>query len=182
MRRLTIPALVAVFLTIVSIPRADAEAQVRPIDRQSRIYLQHGARYSVTFHALLDAIDASDVLVYVETPLTTSSRPSGRTNFVAHTGLLRVLKVTLEVGPDWQTAVTLLGHELQHVAEVVEAPAVVDASSYERLFRAIGFRSPCSGLSRACFETPAAERAGARVLRDLIRPEPRADALVAQAR
>ena len=138
---------------------------MRPIDRLSRIYLQHGARYSVTFHARLDVIDASDVLVYVETPLTTSSRPSARTNFVAHTGLLRVLKVTLEVGPDRQTAVTLLGHELQHVAEVVDAPAVVDASSYGRLFRAIGFRSPCPGLLRACFETPAAERAGAGAAR-----------------
>jgi hypothetical protein len=181
MRRLAVPALVAMFLTMVSPSRADADPRVRPIDRQSGIYLQHGARYSVTFHALLDLIDASDVLVYVETPLTTSFKPSARTNFVAHTGLLRVLKVTLEVGTDRQTAVRLLGHELQHVAEVVGAPAVVDASSYGRLFRAIGFRSSCPGLLRVCFETPAAERAGAQVLRDLVRPEPRADAIVARA-
>ena len=117
----------------------------------------------------------------METPLTTSFRPSARTNFVAPTGLLRVLKVTLEVGADRQTAVTLVGHELQHVAEVVDAPAVVDAGSYGRLFRAIGFRSPCPGLLRVCFEMPAAERAGAQVLRDLVRHEPRADAIVAQS-
>jgi hypothetical protein len=152
---------------------------VRPLDASSRAFLEEGLRHSVTFRALVQAIDASDVLVLVQTLTRATARPSAGTTFVSHTGRNRVLSISLLVGQDWPVAVVLLGHELQHVVEVVHSPEVVDLRGYGRLFRAIGSRSPCPTRATACFETDAAVAVGQHVGRDLSRRMPSADGVVA---
>jgi hypothetical protein len=58
----------------------------------------------------------------------------------------------------------LLGHELQHAAEIAAEPAVLDDRSLSALYRRIGFRSgPATGDH---FDSDAAIDAGDRVTRE----------------
>jgi hypothetical protein len=185
MRRLSTLWRAIVVAVAVTAPSAHAQvpasrpSSVRALDPASRIFLQEGMRGSVTFRALVEAIDASDVVVYVETTTRSLTVQSAGTVFVAHTGLQRVLRTTLRVGPLWTVAVSLLGHELAHVVEVVGAPTVVDRESFGMLFRTIGVRSWCPGLATACFETAAADVAGQHVHRELSRRNVAVDAVIA---
>jgi hypothetical protein len=156
-------------------------AHVRALDPLSRGLIQEGVHRSITFRTLVEAIDASDVIVHLETDFRSVAASSAGTSFVAHTGVQRVLRITLRLGSQRTVAVALLGHELQHVVEVARAPEVVSLEGFGRLFRAIGLRSMCPGREIACFETRAAEAAYRHVLLDLSRPKPGADTVVALA-
>ena len=158
-----------------------ARTNVRPLDASSRAFLALGKQQSVTFRALVEVLEVSDLLVYIETTLTPVGEPVASTLFVSHTGVNRVLKVQLVAAWSWN-AVVLLGHELQHAVEVARAPAVVDQESYKNLFRSIGMRSRCHGMARACFETVAAEEAASHVRRELTQPLPRRREVVALQR
>jgi hypothetical protein len=174
----------AVHSTPSLVPPASPQAartNVRALDASSRAFLALGTQQSVTFRSLVELLDASDLLVYVETQLTAVGAPEASTLFVSHTGVNRVLKVRLTVGWSW-VAVALLGHELQHAVEVARAPGVVDEESYLNLFESIGTPSRCHGIATACFETVAAEETAAHVRRELTQPLPRRREVVALQR
>jgi hypothetical protein len=153
--------------------------QVRALDERSRGFLEAGLRGSVTFRALVETIDASNVLVHVETATQSTQLPAAGVGDKRGAGRHRVLRIRLVVGWDSVSAVALLGHELRHTVEVAQAPDVVDLASFGRLFQAIGARSRCPALELACFETRAADAAGRLVLREMGRRRPSPDDVIA---
>ena len=129
--------------------------RVRGADQRARSLLQEGASRSGTFRGLLEALDRSDVIVYLETgPL---DRP-GALLFVSSGGarFLRIL-VRASGRPD-DEVIAWIGHELQHAVEISATPDVKDDNGVLRLFRRIGF------TSRSTCETKEAERVWRRVL------------------
>lgn len=143
--------------------RVDDPLLVAAVDR--------GARGSATFKALLDRLEASDLIVYMMRTPANGLSPRGRTQFVVRAGSRRFVRVTIRTDHAARSIVALVGHELQHVAELAEEPRVVDANSYLELYRRIGYAS-CEGIC-PCFDTQAAVDAGYAVLSELGRGRPR---------
>ena len=78
------------------------------------------------------------------------------------------------------TLIGLLGHELQHAAEIAGEPSVVDHESLAACYRRIGFSSPAGGRNR--FESTAAIEAGRRVTRDAMLHASDVDAAILRAK
>ncbi len=139
--------------------------------------VERGARESATFRALLDRLEDSDLIVYMMRAPANGLRSRGRTQFVVRAGSRRFVRVTIRTDQVTRSIVALVGHELQHVAELAGEPHVVDADSYHDLYRRIGYSS-CDGIC-PCFDTQAAVDTGYAVLSELGRGRPRVAAVIA---
>ncbi len=134
-------------------PRA---ARVRGADQRARSLLQEGASRSGTFRALLEALDRSDVIVYVQT--LSLDRP-GALLFVSASSGVRFLRILVRAcGRPDDEMIAWLGHELQHAVEIAAAPEVRDDNGVLRLFHRIGL------TSRSTCETKEAEQVWRAVL------------------
>jgi len=118
------------------------------------VLIDGGLSGSATFH-LVDTLNASDVVVYVEPKLTrqawaaiwpTTSWLKGDT--VISTSPIETQGAKRRLG-------SLLAHELQHVVEVAQAPEARDAESLDRMFIRLAVKFGCDGTT--CTETQAAK-------------------------
>ena len=139
---------------------------VRAIDSDLRFLLSFGYEQSPTFRALVDVLDASDVIVYVERDDRQRRGVAGSMRFVTHAGGHRYVRITLYGGRVTRNTAALLGHELRHAVEVAAARWVVDQDTCAVLYRGIGHYSSCRG-SEECFDTAGAVETGYQVLREL---------------
>ena len=112
-------------------------------------------RASATLRALVDAIESSDGIVYLEN----GRCRSGRLNSCLRLGPVRpggrYLRITVDLRLPRATVAGLLAHELQHAIEVLSRADVVDDQSFARLFREIGIQCDAAGLGD-CWETTRA--------------------------
>jgi len=134
---------------------------VRAESTYIRVVLAEGVQYSPTFSTLVERIDASNVIVHVECARLNSLALQGRTLFVAATREVRYVRVQINCPLATRELTAIVGHELQHAAEIAAAPEVVDERSFGRLLQRIGF-SKC-WCAEEQYETTAAIDAGARV-------------------
>ena len=141
---------------------ADALVHVRPATPAARELIDEAARNSPTVRALIDQVDRTDVIVYVQ--LTASSQvASAATTFVATTQGRRYLRVLIHAGvPAWNRA-QLLAHEMQHVLEIAAEPGVTSNDGIRSLYDRIGHSS---GKDR--FETEAARRIEEKVRSEIV--------------
>jgi hypothetical protein len=119
----------------------------------------------MTVRDLVTKIDRSDVLVY----LIGSNEPGnwrGKTRFVSAAAGARMLIVTINLALESPERIAVLGHELQHVHEVAEAPEVVDLEGFRRFFARTGDQISLAGNE---FETVAAQAIERRVLQEVTR-------------
>jgi hypothetical protein len=113
--------------------------------------VEKGEIRSETFRNLLGAMDATDVIVYVEP----QSKLRGLGGYLAHhmtaTGQLRYLRAIVKF-PDADDHFTaLVAHELQHAKEVADASDVRDDEGLRRFFERSGHTFDCG--ERECYET-----------------------------
>lgn len=132
-------------------------------DEIARTLLEQGQRLSPTLAHLIDAIEHSNLFVRVETGLLESR---GQLRLGRSPGSGRVVLITIALPGSDADLAGALAHELQHAAEIAQAPEVVNGASLARLMKTIGF--PCS---RNAYCTREARRVG-----DIVRREVR-DAL-----
>lgn len=141
--------------------------RVRPETRETRALLDELLERSPTARELLASLAGSDVIAYVRHRTFTASTLHGRLGFVRSEAPTRTLIVEIGCQQPWLEQLVVLGHELQHVAEIAAAPAVVDPPSMVRYFERIGMR--LSGpFDLATFETERAQRTSTRVRNELI--------------
>ena len=115
--------------------------QVRTTDHRVAVAMEQGLRISATFRELVDHINASDVVVHVNTMVS----------------LPRL--------------VSLLGHELQHAREVAETDGIVDSASMAREYAGgLGYQNRWLSREHS-FDSRAAIRAGEQVLSDVLKAE-----------
>ena len=139
-------------------------SHTRPLTPGAATLLTHAAERSTILRTQLEAIERTDVVVYV---LDSMSGDAGDTKasleFVATAGGRRYVVVRVD---RWRLnpceALAWLGHEFQHAIEVASAPEVTDAAQLARLYRRIGWEY---GSRR--FESDAARTAGHRVRNEL---------------
>lgn len=127
--------------------------RVRGVDASIRATIDEGCHRSPTFAALMDYLERSSFVVYVEQVPTLRD---GMRGALLHGGTGPLyLRILLKRGMSLDQRVVVLAHELQHAREVAEANIAADAREMEALFRRIGDeRSPARNTAQ--YETAAA--------------------------
>jgi len=161
-------------LLVVNANQSHAESLIRI--RTESPYLQSvlseaGSR-SPTLRGLARKIDASNVIAYVTCGSFSSRLLAGRTFLGQTSDKARYVRVQVDCMLPRMNLIAILGHELQHVAEIAAAADVVDSQSFARLFRTIGYLTCAGQSSPEKFETDGALEAGERVREDYLRGWP----------
>jgi hypothetical protein len=130
--------------------------------------VREGTERSATFRALVDTVDHSNGIVYVEFGYCAFGRLNGcLLPFIASSHGDRYLRVA--VTPDrnrrsHDQLLALIAHELRHALEVIEHHEVVDAATLEAMYHRTG--TAIAGANRG-YETSAARAASDSVLAEL---------------
>jgi hypothetical protein len=120
---------------------------------------------SSVVRALVDTIEASDVVVYASVDSAMMKGLSGRLTFMGTGGGYRYVRITLHPELNQELLITSLAHELQHVLEVIQHPEVTSEAALTELYQRIGHSNLASG--RIGWETDAAQDVAAAVRREL---------------
>jgi len=155
-------------------PRAAAQApdfsasapHVRPVNGL-RALVEEAAQPSPEVPALIDRLEATDLIVYIRTRTFSDSELDGRVALLAATNLQRYLVIELSSMKTALVQMATLGHELYHAVEIAEQPSVVDTRTLAALYRRIGEQQG-DAVGRQTFETAAAFEAGRRTRRELL--------------
>ena len=117
-----------------------ATSRLRALDERSTALLQAGNARSATFRCLTQAIERSDVVVYVATH---QLNLPGQLQFVSATPSGRYLRVSVRVPGVDNDLLPWLAHELWHAVEIAGAPEVRDPVSLLHFYehRPGGFRT-----------------------------------------
>jgi hypothetical protein len=143
-------------------------SHVRTMDPRLRSEINEGLARSSFFRQLIARLDASDVIVYVQSRCAMPHRIFGRLAFMGTAGGRRYVHVLVSCALMDNEQVAALGHELRHAVEIAEAPSVVDTSSLGAEYQRIGYAS--HGLPRgSAFESHAAVDAAHQVWAELSR-------------
>ena len=160
-------AAVIVIVVLVTASRAgaadDASRHVRALDGRIEALIEERARRSPLFRSLLEVIERSTVIVYVESRMLPAGL-GGRLTFAGAGPPWRYLRIGIECRQSRDEQIAALGHELQHAVEIADDSATLDPRSIQALYGRIGF---AVDYGRRRFESEAARNAGARVRRDL---------------
>jgi hypothetical protein len=124
--------------------------------------VQFAVERSPTFRALIAAIEASRLIVYVDEGTCRHRTIPSCTQSVADGPYVRVL---VDPREPITAVVRQLAHEFQHVAEIATRPNPLSASVIRALYERIGFQS-CSASSD-CYETQKALEVESRVSREI---------------
>ena len=146
--------------------QAGDPGHVRATDSRIRAAIADGLEGSALFRDLVAQLDASDVVVYVESDQVMPERLQGRLTFVSSAGGQRYVRVGIACGVRGAQQIAIIGHELRHAVEIAGAPSVVDEPSLAAEYRRIGFPSGAM-RSGAGFDSRAAIEAGQRVWHEL---------------
>jgi hypothetical protein len=132
--------------------------RVRSDDRYVIDLIRQGYNQSATFRALVDALQHSNVIVFVQPGLCAGGRI--RSCLVAVAGSDHDRHIRIRLFPQHiieNGLIATIAHELQHAVEVAESPHVVDGASLAALYRRIATGHCGQGLSEECETTRALE-------------------------
>jgi hypothetical protein len=138
--------------------------RVRTHEPRVREALATGAARSAAFREVLGHVESGDVIVYIELERQLRGKLAGRMRWVVSTKDARYVRVSLNPELSGGHFIATLAHELRHVAEVGDAPSVVDEATLTALYRGVGTeRRSKSGA----WDTEAAQVTGEVVRREL---------------
>jgi hypothetical protein len=149
--------------TIVKGQDAIADSRVRSESPWIRVAIAEGNQKSPTFRRLVEAIDATDGMVYAHEGRCRRSVRACLHLSVGVAGPYRFLRVLVNTrkAPGCEL-IASLGHELQHVLEVLSDPGVRSTQAMYSFFD----RKKPTGW-RDAFETDEAEEVGMLVDREI---------------
>jgi hypothetical protein len=145
-------------------PEPSKFAHVRCLSPEARALKDDAVRRSPSIRSLVERLERSDVVVYLQLPGDSDQQPTvSHLTFVSFAAGTRYVLVRID---PWRTAppsrIALLGHELYHALEIAQDPGVRDPMTLRALYRRIGHEH-----GRGQFETEAARAAGRQVQADL---------------
>jgi hypothetical protein len=135
-----------------------------------RSLISSGLQRSSTFSAIVDGLEASDLIVEVQCGRFNSALLAGRTMLLSARPSVRYALVEIACPMSQSAALAILGHELRHALEIASAPWVVDQRSLGKLYTQIGYLTCLKPGGFGDFETADALEAGARVHHELFHP------------
>jgi hypothetical protein len=114
---------------------------VRSADRRVVELMRKGYARSATFRRLVDAIERTNVMVYVQPSSWLPVPMRACLRFAGVAGRFRYLRVLFTSNKGVEEATALIGHELQHVLEVGGATEILDTAAFEDFYRRKGHES-----------------------------------------
>jgi hypothetical protein len=147
---------------------AEGLERIRPEASSLKTAVATAFERSATFRSIVERINESDVIVYMTCGYFKSVLMAGRTVLVLAGPDVRYVRVQILCEQSAPALVSIVAHELQHVAELAAAPSVIDERSFASLFRAIGYPS-CLWAEYEQFETAAAVDTGRQVTTEVRR-------------
>jgi hypothetical protein len=141
------------FLALLAVEQPST-SHVRTTEARILALIDEGRSRSATFRQLVETLDESDVIVYIEPKRNREALGGFLLNDVAGRGGWRYVRVAVEVQGANRRVIALLAHELQHAVEVARAPQVHDAASLREAFSRQAVKFGCGG---ECYETQAAK-------------------------
>lgn len=100
--------------------------------------IAEGCLKSPSFRALVARLEQSNVIVYVQPAWSLRGVMAGMTELVGQQGDYRYIRISIALRAARKQLIAMIGHELQHAAEIAGAPDVVDAASLEAYYRRAG--------------------------------------------
>lgn len=139
------------------------DRRVRTVHPRAAAALFAGVSRSRTFAALIDAINRSNVIAYVELVQEVPRGARGRLILASKLTHHRYVRIQLRSMLGQDEMISVLGHELQHAVEIAQAPEITDDASMRKYYQRAG-----GGVSDGFgFDTEAARIAGDRIWREL---------------
>lgn len=130
--------------------------RVRSDDQYLIALIRRGYDRSPTFRALVDALQRSNVIVFVQPGLCVGGRIRSCLIAVAGSEHERHVRIRLDPRHTIENGlIAAAAHELQHAVEVAENPDVVDSASLRALYRRIAIGRCGQGSSDECETTRA---------------------------
>ena len=145
-------------------PTPNPTAHVRAMQPAGAELLETGMARSATFRRLVNRIERSDVIVYIDLRPDMPDHLGGTLRFVVRSATDRFLRIQLNRALSEGALVAFLGHELQHAVEVAEAPDISSAEDLRGLYRRVGVRTGPDS-----YDSIAAREAGYTVREELVR-------------
>jgi hypothetical protein len=172
-RRFHYAALIAAAAIVsTSAARADepvttVETHIRALSPALRSLVDESIERSPSFRSLVEQIDASNLIVYLNYYLFRTQNIDGRLTLLGAAGGRRYVMIQIASLRTRVDQFGILGHELRHATEVAAAPFIVDSPSLARHYATIGFlaRQWQQGMA---FETTSAVDVGSRVQHEVI--------------
>jgi hypothetical protein len=166
-RACAIPAVLLVAITAVTAGRATAlpdnavRAEVRSTDAVIRALITEAAGRSQTFRRLVETIEGTDGIVYVESGSCGHGVRACLVMSVTPAAGFRILRILIDMRQKPRNLMASIGHELRHAIEVLENRALVNAATLYL------FYSQGNGANDRPFETRAAIEAGFAVWNEI---------------
>ncbi len=145
--------------------------RVRSTQRFVIALIREGYDRSQTFAGLVDTLQQSNVIVYVQPAVCAGGRIRSCLTSVNGSAVERHIRINVDTRTSHIALIATIAHELQHAVEIAERPDVFDASAARRLYREIGIGQCRDGLSDEC-ETNRALTTEARVTEELFARQP----------
>jgi hypothetical protein len=147
--------------------RTAGTVRLRPLQSMGHRLVSDGLKQSGTLRRLVEELDRSDVIVYLELRGDMPSKIAGSLRFVAPSASDRFLRISLNRRHEWSTLIAMLGHELQHATEVAAAREVRSADGLRAFYQRVGIR-----VGENAYDSSAAQEMG-RIVRAELRGAPR---------
>ena len=135
--------------------------RVRGGDPSIAALIREATERSKTFRRLVEAIDTTDGIVYVEQGRGRNGVRAYLALTVTVAGPNRVLRIVVDTRGEHSALLSAIGHELQHAVEVLSDPAVTNGRAIVSFYQRVG----PTGSER--FETTPAIRAGLEVFAEV---------------
>jgi hypothetical protein len=139
--------------------------RLRLTDRRLRAILDVGRQESPLFRALVDQLETSDVVVYVQCARL-RTRLDGELTFLTKAAGVRYVMVRIAWDLPLPRKIAILGHELRHALEIAGSPDVVSAATLAAAYERFGFTRN-RGHDRLDFDSIAAVETGMTISRQL---------------
>ena len=143
--------------------------RIRTVSENIAPIIDQGYERSPTFGRLIDTLEQSPVLVYIEPgrcPAIRRQRLNGCLVDLGTTGGARHVRINVDVQLPTDLLIATVGHELQHAVEVAQANP--GTHEHRHAFSGAGARPVGANV----YETDAAQEVKTAVLRDLRHPSP----------
>lgn len=114
--------------------------RVRTFDAQLLELMRRGYEESPTFRHLVDTIERSNLIVYVERHNRFHDHEAGCLRLARQAGGHRYMRISLSTSLNDRELVIFMAHEFMHAVEVAAAEEVVDQRGLRDLYCRIGTR------------------------------------------
>ena len=143
-------------------PAGSVGAQVRSTDTVIQGLITEAAGLSRTFRRLVETIEGTDGIVYVESGACGHGVRACLMMTVTPAGSYRILRILIDLRQKPRDLMGSIGHELRHAIEVLENRALVDSTAIYLFYAQVA-----SNSNGQPFETRAAIEAGFAVRNEI---------------